>query len=408
MQNPVTTMSVAQARRVALAAQGLATLRRPPAVTMRHVQAEIDRLAQFQIDTVNVVQRAQYVPLFSRLGPYDTALLDRAGQRAPRRLFEYWGHAACLIDTTLAPALTFRMKAMADRYGETLTRVEAQHPGLVAQVLAAVAAEGPVTTRELEQHHLSHSEERRRDNWGWNWSSAKQVLEHQFSAGVLSSAGRNSQFERRYDLTERVLGREIEALPEVDQKRTLLARAARALGVFSRACVTDYFYLRRDATTVAAFESLVASGEFVPVRVRGWDAKPTWLWHEARAPRTVSGRALLSPFDSMMFLRDRNEALFDYLYRIEIYVPEPQRVHGYYVYSFLLDDALCARVDLKADRATSTLEVRATWLEEGADPVRTARELAEALVELAGWLGCTSVRVHPRGTGAAALTAVLG
>ncbi|MGJ6979483.1 winged helix-turn-helix domain-containing protein [Aestuariimicrobium soli] len=401
-------LSLSQARRVALAAQGLASVKRPSVVTMRHVQAEIDRVAQFQIDTVNVVQRAQYVPLFSRLGPYDTALLDRATNRSPRRLFEYWGHAASLIDVSLAPALRDRMRAMAERYADHPARIEARHPGLVAGVLDAVRTHGPATARELERH-LDHSEERNRDNWGWNWSSVKQVLEHEFSAGGVSPAGRTSQFERLYDLTERVLppAHQRTDLSPVEQRRMLLARAGRALGVFSKACVTDYFYLKRDPVTAEAFADLEAAGEFVPVAIKGWDAKPTWLWHEATVPRRVTGRALLSPFDSMMFQRDRIEAMFDYLYRIEIYVPAPQRVHGYYVYSFLLDDRLCARVDLKANRALGRLEVKATWLEAGAEPARTTGELAEALRELADWLGLAEVAVEPRGNGADGLVRVL-
>lgn len=401
-------LTLAQARRIALAAQGLAKPRRTAAVTMRQVQAEIDRVAQFQIDTVNVVQRAQYVPLWSRLGAYDTALLDRAAEAAPRRLFEYWGHAASLIDVSLAPALRFRMAANAERYGDTLTRLESQHPGLVDKVLRVVADEGPVTARQID-----HDQVRVREHWGWNWSAVKQVLEHHFSTGVVSSAGRNSQFERRYALTERVLPPEVQHLDwdETRQKEALLRRAGRALGVFSMTCVTDYFYLRRDAETVRAFDRLEASGEFVPTRVRGWEAKPTWRWHEAVTPRRVSGRTLLSPFDSMMFQRDRIEALFDYLYRIEIYVPEAKRQHGYYVYSFLLDDELCARVDLKAHRATATLQVKATWFEPSVTAGRqaeTAAALAAELQQFASWLGLSEVAVVDKGTGAQALVRALG
>ncbi|CAI9410872.1 winged helix-turn-helix domain-containing protein [Aestuariimicrobium sp. T2.26MG-19.2B] len=397
-------LTLALARRMALAAQGLVSHRRPPAVTMRHVQTEIERVAQFQIDTVNVVQRAHYLPLFSRLGPYDLALLDRAAGKAPRRLFEYWGHAASLIDVALAPALRHRMEAMAARYADTLARVETAHPGLPAHVLSTISDHGPLTARQID-----HEEERSRESWGWNWSSVKQVLEYDFSAGSVSSAGRNSQFERRYDLIERVLPPQHlhQDWSPVEQRRQLLARAGRALGVFSLTCVSDYFYLRRDAVTAQAFEQLVGEGQFVPVRVRGWETRPTWVWHEAERPRRASGRALLSPFDSMMFQRDRIEALFGYPYRIEIYVPAPQRVHGYYVYSFLLDDQLCARVDLKANRAASRLEVKATWLEADADPVRTSAELAQALLELTGWLGLDQVVVEPRGNGAGRLAPLL-
>ncbi|HZA31415.1 MAG TPA: crosslink repair DNA glycosylase YcaQ family protein, partial [Propionibacteriaceae bacterium] len=339
-------LSRASARRVALAAQGFGRPRPDRTVGIRDVQTLIDRVAQFQIDSINVVTRAHFMPLFSRLGPYDIALLERAAHTPPRRLFEYWGHAASLIDVTLQPQLRFRMQAgFRDVWGG-VERVARNNPTLVDLVRQEVAERGPISARELE-----YQEERTRDNWGWNWSSVKTVMEWLFYIGDITSARRNSQFERVYDLPERVLPRAVlqatTPTPE-DSVRALVRRAARALGVASEFCLRDYFRTR-PAMTRAAIADLVDSGELIPVRVDGWESR-TYLWHEARMPRKVNARALLSPFDSMVFERSRLERLFDFSYRIEIYVPQPKRTYGYYVYPFLLGERFAARVDLKAER----------------------------------------------------------
>jgi len=387
---------------VALAAQGFARPRPDRTVGIRDVQALVDRVAQFQIDSINVVTRAHFMPLFSRLGPYDVALLERAAHTPPRRLFEYWGHAASLIDVTLQPQLRFRMQAgFRDVWGG-VERVARNNPTLVDLVRDEVAERGPISSRELE-----YQEERTRDNWGWNWSSVKTVMEWLFYIGDITSARRNSQFERVYDLPERVLPRAVlqatTPTPE-DSVRALVRRAARALGVASEFCIRDYFRTR-PAMTRAAIADLVDSGELIPVHVDGWESG-TYLWHEARMPRKVNARALLSPFDSMVFERSRLEQLFDFSYRIEIYVPQPKRTYGYYVYPFLLGERFAARVDLKAERTRGVLKVNSAWLEPGQEAAQVAAELHAELKTMACWLGLSDVEVMPRGDLASALASV--
>jgi uncharacterized protein YcaQ len=373
---------------VALAAQGLTAARPDRPVGIRDVQAAVTRLGQFQIDSVNVVTRAHYMPLFSRLGPYDTGLLDRAAHQPPRRLFEYWGHAASLIDVSLQPMLRFRMQAgYRDVWGR-VERLAQQQPGLVQLVRDEVAARGPLSARQLERE-----EERDRSHWGWNWSSVKTVLEWLFYCGEVTSARRNAQFERIYDLPERVLPPAVLAAPTPTPEQAvtgLVARAARALGVASEQSLRDYFRTRPGLTRQAV-ATLVEAGQLVPVRLGTEQGRPLYLWHEARIPRRVRTRALLSPFDSMVFERERLHRLFDFFYRIEIYVPPQRRVHGYYVYPFLLDDAFVARVDLKADRQAGLLRVHAAWAEPGAERLEVAEELAAELVVMAGWLGLHGV-----------------
>ena len=388
------SISPAEARRVALAAQGLATPRPGRAVGMRDVQAVTSRLGQFQIDSVNVVTRAHYTPLFSRLGPYDTALLERAAHRPPRRLFEYWGHAASLIDVTLQPLLRFRMQAGFRDVWSNVERVAREQPGLVQLVRDEVAARGPVSARQLEVE-----EERDRSSWGWNWSSVKTVLEWLFYCGEVTSAWRNSQFERVYDVPERVLPAAVLAAPTPTPEESvagLVARAARALGVASERSLGDYFRTR-PAMTRQAVAGLVEEGLLLPVQLGRQPGRPLYLWHEATVPRRARARALLSPFDSMVFERERLQTLFDFRYRIEIYVPPTRRVHGYYVYPFLLGDAFVARVDLKADRQRGLLLVHAAWAEPGHDVAEVADALAAELETFAGWLGLRGVVPPPVG-----------
>lgn len=389
-----------QARRIALGAQGF-TKARPAAVGSRQLASTIARLGFFQIDSVNVLVRAHYMPLFSRLGPYDQELLHRAFGRAPRRLFEYWAHEAALVDVSLHSALRFRMASGARMWG-AMARVAAEHPELVAWVLEEVRRRGPLTARDIE-HDATHS----RDSWGWNWSVVKSALEYLFYKGEVTSARRNSAFERLYDLPERVIpAQQLELPTQTPQEAhlTLVRHAARAHGIASEQCLRDYFRLQAEPTR-AAIETLVADGELIPTVVEGW-RRQTYLHAEAKRPRTVRARALLSPFDPLVFERQRTEALFDFRYRIEIYVPEHKRVHGYYVLPFLLGDRLVGRVDLKADRAAGELLVRSAWQEIDA-PAHTAIELAAELNDMARWLGLGSVRCELKGDLAPELSAAL-
>jgi uncharacterized protein len=395
------TLRKAEARRIALAAQGFGVPKLERPVTMRDVQAVTNRLAQFQIDSINVVTRAQFMPLFSRLGPYDPALLERAAYRSPRRLFEYWGHAASLIDISLQPLLRFRMQPGFRDVWTGVERVARENADLIPFIREEVAARGPISARELEI-----AEQRDRSNWGWNWSRVKTILEWLFYVGEVTSAYRNAQFERVYDLPERVIPRSVLALPTPTPQESvtgLIRRAARALGIASESCLRDYFRTRLDMTR-EAITTLVEDGDLIPVVVEGSGSRPWYLWHEARVPRRIWTRALLSPFDSMIFERARLERLFDFSYRIEIYVPGPKRIHGYYVYPFLLDDNFVARVDLKADRTRGVLRVNAAWIEYGYDPFDVANELASELKIMAEWLGLQAVQILPRGDLASALT----
>jgi len=384
-------LTLAQARRIAIVAQGFADPRPAPGqATMRHVQRVIDRVGIIQIDSVNVLTRSQYLPIFSRLGPYDTALLDRARDVAPRRLVEYWAHEASLIPSQTWPLLNFRMeRALSDSWGG-MQRVARDHPQLVQAVLAEVISRGPLTSRQLESA-LEHDLPRERTEWGWNWSLVKAAVEHLFWAGRISSAGRTSQFERRYASLERVLPKAVAAQSispadrpsDAEAFRRLVLIAARAQGVGTEQCLRDYFRLRPEQAR-PALAALVAAGDLVPVSIEGWK-RPAYLHKDARIPRRVHAEALVSPFDSLIWQRDRTLALFDFHYRLEIYVPAHLRIHGYYVLPFLYGDTLVARVDLKADRASDTLRVNATHWEPAAPP-EARPALDRHLADMAGWL----------------------
>ena len=396
-------LSLPQARRVAIAAQGLARPR-PGTVTIRQVDAVVARMGVLQIDSVNVLARSQFLPLFSRLGPYDRSLLARAAAENPRRITEDWAHQAAYIAVDVHPLFRWRMEAYANEAWGSIRRAETQHAGLVAEVLEAIRERGPITPGRLTVE-LGHHPVALRDHWGWNWNVVKTVCEFLFFTGQVVAAGRTAQFERVFDLPEHVLPPQVLNAPTPsleEAHRALVGLAARAHGVGTIKCLADYWRLKA-APTRRAVDELVEEGTLLPVSVEGAAA---FLHAGATQPRRVRARALLSPFDPLVWERNRTQWLFGFHYRIGIYTPAAQRVHGYYVLPFLLDNALVARVDLKADRATGRLLVQSAWGEPGA-PADTAPQLAAELRVMADWLGLDDVAVVGRGDlGPALRTAV--
>lgn len=390
-------ISLAQARRIALAAQGFLD---PPHTTptMRTLERTVARTGVLQIDSVNVLARAHLMPLFSRMGPYDTRLLHRATSIKPRRLVEYWAHCAAYMPVDLWPLMQHRMA----RYRAKGSRVQREQPALLQQVLDRIRIEGAATPRQLDDGGA-----RSKENWGWNWSATQEALDYLWIVGELAVAERNAQFERIFDLPERVIPPAVldQATPSDTQAhRELIRRAARSLGVATELTLQDYYRMHHTQAK-PAIAALVASGELQQVRVEGWK-QPAYLDPQARIPRRVSAQALLSPFDPVVWYRPRSEALFDFHYRIEIYTPAAKRVHGYYVLPFLLGERIAARVDLKADRRAGRLLVHAAYAEPSA-PAHTADTLAQELRRLAGWLGLDDVTVAPRGELAAPLQSAI-
>ena len=396
------TLSLPAARRIALAASGFGRSRPDRPAAWPDVRRVLARTQLLQIDSVNVLARAHYLPLFSRLGPYDRALLEDAawGPRRPRRLFEYWAHEASILPVELQPLLRWRMER-AERGEGTWGRLAAfaatRRPEAEA-ILRRIEAEGPLAASDLEGKGSG--------GW-WGWSDAKAAIEWLFWSGRLTTRTRRPSFERVYDLPDRVLPRAVSDLPTpepADAHRELLRRAARSLGIATAGDLRDYFRLK-PADAHPRIAELVEAGELVPVTVRGW-TRPAFLHAEARQPRRIAACALLAPFDPLVWERDRTERLFGVRFRIEIYTPAAKRLHGYYVLPFLLGDRLAARVDLKADRAVSTLRVQAAHSEPGGGE-GAVEALAGELGRLAAWLGLHRVTVSDRGDLARPLAAHL-
>jgi len=320
-----------------------------------------------------------------------------------REMFEYWAHEASLIPLRLHPHLRWRMARARDEAWGGMVRIARDSPGLVDMVRALVSARGPVGAGAVDVERPA-----KRPGSMWNWHDGKIALEWLFYAGEVTTATRRN-FERLYDLTERVLPAEVLALPtpsREDGQRELTRVAARAHGIATEPDLRDYFRLR-GVESRARVAELVESGELLPVTVPGW-RHPAYLWHEARLPRRVVARGLLSPFDSLVWGRDRAERIFGFRYRIEIYTPARKRVHGYYVLPFLLGDRIVARVDLKADRQAGVLRVQAAHTEDRVPPGAVAEELAPELASMAGWLGLSGVVVTDRGDLAPELAVAVG
>ncbi|HYL58594.1 MAG TPA: winged helix-turn-helix domain-containing protein [Candidatus Acidoferrales bacterium] len=389
-----TKISADEARRIALAAQGFADARPSSRPDARHLRRVLEHVGILQIDSVNVLVRAHYMPLFSRLGPYPSTLLENAayGPLRHRQLFEYWGRMASLLPVELHPLMRWRMEdaGHSEWWHRRFAKLNRRRPGFRHAVLAEVAARGPISARDLSNGGP------RRGPW-WGWSDGKIALEGLFFAGQVAVAARRG-FERLYDLPERVIPARILATPTPnrdDAQRELLRIAARAMGVATAKDLCGYFRLARE-TGDARIAELVEQRELIPVEVEGW-AQPAFVARGIRSPRNVGARALLTPFDSLIWERERTERIFGFRYRIEIYTPLEKRTHGYYVLPFLLGDRMVARIDLKADRAAKTLAVLAAHAEPGVNVAEVGDALMRELQALASWLGLERIRVTRRG-----------
>jgi uncharacterized protein YcaQ len=394
------TLSSSQARRIALRAQGFGEPRSGAEATKRDLRRIVERLGVVQIDSVNVLARAHLLPAFSRLGcyrPADLHTLAYGGRK--RALFEYWGHEASLLPVGLQPLFRWRMARAASGKGiyQGLARFGRERRDFIAEVQREIADRGALSAGELTHRHKGTS------GW-WGWSDSKLALEWLFWAGAVTTATRRGTFERVYDLTERVLPHAVIGAPtppEADAQRDLLRIAARAMGVASERSLRDYFRLG-PSDARARIAELVQAGELRPVSVAGW--REAGLVHrEAKIPRRVEARALLAPFDPLIWQRERAEALFGVRIRLELYTPKDRRSFGYYVLPFLLGDTIVARVDLKADRAASVLRVQSAHAESGVGAGTIAAPLVDELRLMAAWLGLEKVKAEPGGDLAAAL-----
>ncbi len=391
-------MSASRARRLALGAQGFGVPRPTGRVDRRHVRRMLARVGLIQIDSVNVIVRSQELPLFSRLGPHRRDLLS--GMVEDGELFEYWGHEASLLPIELFPLMRWRMEAAGAKAAgwSELIRLAHERPDYVEAVYEEVRERGLMAASELDDPGAKSGP------W-WGWRHGKQALEYLFWCGRLS-ARRRASFERIYDLTERLIPPvwfEAPALSSADAHKELLVRAADSLGVGTARDLADYYRLNIPLAR-PLLDELVDEGRLLPARVEGW-THPAYLHPAAKIPRHIDARALLSPFDSLIWERSRTERVFDFRYRLEIYTPKPKRVFGYYVLPFLLGDELVARVDLKAERAEGALRIRGAFAEPLRDPAEIAGPLAAELELLAGWLGLGRVVVDRRGDLAPALRA---
>ena len=380
-------LSLSQARRIALAAQGLAAPRPTGRVDVRHLRRVMDRVGIIQIDSVNVVVRSHYLPLFSRLGPYPMRLLDDFAYRRGE-LFEYWGHVASFLPVRHYPLLRHRMDSAVARHR---TRTLREHePEYVDAVLDQVRARGPLTVSDLDDPGD------RTGPW-WGYGKGKIALEWHFQTGALTVRERRN-FARVYDLPERVFSDSVLSAPAPDAanaQREMMRLASRSLGVATIGDLADYYRIPLPRARERVRE-LLDAGELDAVTVEGW-RQPAYLHPAAKLPRRVDARALLSPFDSLIWSRERTERLFGFRYRVEIYVPAARRVFGYYVLPFLLGDELVARVDLKSDRQAAVLRVQSAFVEDGRDEQRVTAALAVELRSMAGWLELDGVSVGRRG-----------
>ena len=400
----VEKLSAAQARRIALAAQGFGR-ERPSTVGIRQLDAAVQRMGILQLDSVNVFERSHYLPLFARLGAYDKADLDRLtfGRRA--RYTEYWAHVAALVPLSIWPLWRWRMREYREKWEQDPDSWVNANRKLLDWLVAELAAKGPLAASDIE-----HESNQRRGTW-WGWSDVKEGLERLFYMGDVVTGGR-TRFERTYALPEQVLSAELlgTEVPDRDAKRQLLLLAARAHGIGTVSDLADYYRFKK-TSAAPILADLAAEGKLIPVTVKGWErggrSLLAYLHPEARVPRRIESIALLSPFDPVVWERERALRMFDFHYRIEIYTPAPKRIYGYYTLPLLVDDRIVGRVDLKSDRQNGALRVQSAWHENG-QPTGYEGRLAGLLRETAAWQGLDSVEVMGRGDLAHAVAAELG
>ena len=387
-------LSLGEARRAALAAQGFGVPKPVPA-TKRHLLSTVQRLGLLQIDSVNVLIRAHYFPPFSRIGPYPTEWLDDLTYRK-RRLFEYWGHAASLVPVNLFPSLRWRMERAKHGVGvyRGLVNFAKEKAGLIQEVLEVIRQDGPSGAGDVEKA-IRQEQLARKAGW-WEWSDSKIALEWLFWSGQVTTSTRRN-FERIYDLTERVFPDLYNGeIPDREiSQRELIATAARALGVATENDLGDYFRLKLNEARPRIRE-LVEAGELLEVKVEGW-RQPAYLSSALRIPRSLEAAAFMSPFDPLLWERQRTERLFGFRYRIEIYTPAAQRQHGYYVLPFLFGQNFVARLDLKADRANQSLRVVGAFAEPQTEPKTFVHALAAELRSMADWLGLQKIVISKNG-----------
>jgi uncharacterized protein len=396
----VDTVSPALARRIALAAQGFGRPH-PETPGVRQVGGTLDRLAVLQIDSVNVFERSHYIPVFSRIGPYDKSNLDQITMGRRGRMMEYWGHQASFIPRELWPHFEFRRQEFRE-HGSEWGGWLVENRSLADWLRCELLANGPMRAGEIE-----HDANERRGPW-WGWSDVKRTLEWMFRVGEVVCVERQ-RFERVYALPEQALPSELlsASVAPDDAARELVARATSALGIATEADIADYWRMKRPPVREAV-RALHDAGELLPVEVPGWTTggrpTPTWVHRDARRPRRLDTAAVLSPFDPVVWFRPRSERLFDFHYRIEIYTPEPDRKFGYYSLPVLIDDDVVGRVDLKSDRKAGVLRVQSAWAESDA-PAHVAERLAPVLRRAAEWQGLSAIDVVDRGDLAPALRA---
>lgn len=387
------SISLKQARCIALAAQGFGGRRSDQSSNWPRIRQTIQQMGLLQIDSISVLVRSHYLPVFSRIGHYAQTTLDKQiSSPRQRALFEYWGHEASILPVSAHPLLRWRMERAARLegvYGQ-ITRLVREKPAFIEQIRNEIKSRGPLSSRDLG---ISKNK-----TGMWEWHDGKTALEYLFWTGEITTESRRAGFDRVYDLTERVIPAEIlnQSTPaEAGAKRELIKIAAKAHGVATAGDLRDYFRLSA-IDTKHAIDELVEAGELIPVDVESWQ-QPGYLYAQARIPRQVNATALLTPFDPLVWERKRTERLFGFHYRIEIYKPAAQRQYGYYVLPFLLNGQLCARVDLKADRTGRTLQVLGVYCEAQKNQQNVAEALSGELLRLARWLELDQIEIFPRG-----------